>query len=193
MTTPSNTSTGAAPPHPDPSTVDPATADPRSVIDALAGSVRPYLIGVRHHSPALAAVVPALLDAAGAEVVCIELPADFQRWLPYLSDPAARTPLALVGCHGEDGPMGFYPFADFSPELAAIRWARQRGVEVICCDLPLADPGWTVDATDLDPVTDSASTAACETAGEPVPGARRSGPRRTPAGTPSWTPRAAEC
>ncbi|MBO4204457.1 vWA domain-containing protein [Micromonospora echinofusca] len=153
-----------------------STVDPRAVVDALAGSVRPYLIGVRHHSPALAAVVPALLDAAGAEVVCIELPADFQHWLPYLSDPAARAPLAVVGSHGTDGPMGFYPFADFSPELAAIRWARQRGVEVLCCDLPLADPGWTADATaptaGSDPATgpDSAPDA-----GEPVPGPVRSG------------------
>jgi hypothetical protein len=147
----SSTSTGAAP------------ADPRDAIDALAGSVRPYLIGVRHHSPALAAVVPALLEAAGAETVCIELPADFQRWLPYLSDPAARAPLALVGSHGEDGPTGFYPFADFSPELAAIRWARQRGVEVVCCDLPLDHAGWTCDTPGPDP-----------DAGEPAPGPRRS-------------------
>ncbi|MEU4565306.1 DUF5682 family protein [Micromonospora sp. NPDC023956] len=174
MRTLSRTSTGAAPPPADPATTDPATADPRAVVDALAGSTRPYLIGVRHHSPALAAVIPALLDAAGAEVVCVELPADFQPWLPYLSDPAARAPLALVGSHGTDGPMGFYPFADFSPELAAIRWARQHGVEVVCCDLPLADPGWVGDpthpATDLDPTTDPDPAA-----GEPVSGPRRSG------------------
>ncbi|WP_320066055.1 DUF5682 family protein [Micromonospora sp. RTGN7] len=186
MTTLSSTSTGAALPTADPLTagpltVDPTTADPRAVVDALAGSLRPYLIGVRHHSPALAAVVPALLDAAGAEVVCIELPADFQRWLPYLSDPAARAPLALVGSNGADGPMGFYPFADFSPELAAIRWARQRGVEVLCCDLPLADPGWSADTTDpatgFGPPAGPESTAGCDPApdaGDPVPGLRRS-------------------
>ncbi|MEU7994811.1 DUF5682 family protein [Micromonospora sp. NPDC049060] len=181
MTTLSSTTPGAAPPAADPAradataadpaTVDPTSADPRAVVDALAGSVRPYLIGVRHHSPALAAVVPALLDAAGAEVVCVELPADFQRWLPYLSDPAARAPLALVGSHGADGPMGFYPFADFSPELAAIRWARRHGVEVVCCDLPLADPGWSAGATDSDP---TAGAEPAPDAGEPVPGLRRS-------------------
>ncbi|MEU4774057.1 DUF5682 family protein [Micromonospora sp. NPDC023644] len=170
MTTLSRTP-GAAPPTVDPKAVDATAVDPRAVVDALAGSVRPYLIGVRHHSPALAAAVPALLDAAGAEVVCIELPADFQRWLPYLSDPAARAPLALVGSHGADGPMGFYPFADFSPELAAIRWARQHGVEVVCCDLPLADPGWTADTTDSAP---AAGGDPDPTAGEPVPGLRRS-------------------
>ncbi|MFI6454522.1 DUF5682 family protein [Streptosporangium amethystogenes] len=115
---------------------------PREAIDALAGATRPYLLGVRHHSPALAAAVPALLDAAGAEVVCVELPADFQPWLVHLADPATLAPVALAGTGGDDR-LGFYPFADFSPELAAIRWARERGVEVLCCDLPLSDPGWS--------------------------------------------------
>lgn len=124
-----------------------ATAtDPRSVLDALAGSVHPYLIGVRHHSPALAAVVPALLDAADAEVVCVELPADFQSWLTHLADPATQAPVALAGS-GDDGRLGFYPFADFSPELAAIRWARERGVEVVCCDLPLGERSWSATGT----------------------------------------------
>lgn len=112
---------------------------------ALAARTRPYLIGVRHHSPALAAAVPRLLDAADAEVVCVELPADFQPWLPYLSDPRTVAPVALSGAH-ENGALHFYPLADFSPELAAIRWARERGAEVICCDLPLADPGWPAGA-----------------------------------------------
>lgn len=121
---------------------------------ARAARTRPYLIGVRHHSPALALAVPRLLDAADAEVVCVELPADFQPWLPYLSDPRTAAPVALTGAH-DDGQLRFYPLADFSPELAAIRWARERGAEVICCDLPLADPGWTAG-----PVTDTASGAA---------------------------------
>lgn len=170
MTILAGPSTGTAPPAP-----AATAADPRAVVDALAASVRPYLIGVRHHSPALAAVVPALLDAAEADVVCVELPTDFQRWLPYLSDPAARAPLALVGSHGVDGPMGFYPFADFSPELAAIRWARQRGVEVICCDLPLADPGWGASATD--PTADGVPSAgAGPTVDVPAPHAAGPGP-----------------
>lgn len=119
-----------------------STADPRGVVDALAASRAPYLVGVRHHSPALAAVVPALLEEAGAQVVCVELPADFQPWIEHLADPETRAPVALAGA-GADGRLAFYPFADFSPELAAIRWARRSGAAVLCCDLPLADRGWT--------------------------------------------------
>ncbi|MFD9458952.1 DUF5682 family protein, partial [Streptomyces sp. NPDC059985] len=118
------------------------TAEPRTAVAALAASREPYLLGVRHHSPALAAVVPALLEAAGAEVLCVELPADFQPWLEHLADPETVAPVALAGL-GRGGRLAFYPFADFSPELAAIRWARGRGVEVVCCDLPLTDPGWS--------------------------------------------------
>ncbi|MFG2867178.1 DUF5682 family protein [Streptomyces sp. NPDC048338] len=116
--------------------------DPRQAVDALAASREPYLLGVRHHSPALAAVVPRLLEDAGAEVVCVELPADFQPWLEHLADPETVAPVALAGA-GEAGRLAFYPFADFSPELVAVRWAREHGVEVVCCDLPLSDPGWS--------------------------------------------------
>ena len=118
--------------------------DPRDVVAGLAAHSRPFLLGVRHHSPALAAMVPALLDAAGIDVLCIELPVDFQAWLPHLAQPGTIAPVALAGAR-TDGELGFYPFADFSPELAAVRWARERGVEVLCCDLPLSDPGWSAD------------------------------------------------
>ncbi|MEU9135209.1 DUF5682 family protein [Streptomyces sp. NPDC048404] len=120
------------------------TQDPRAALAALAGSVAPYLLGVRHHSPALAAAVPALLDACAAEVVCVELPADFQPWLAHLAAPGTVAPVALAGA-GENGRLGFYPFADFSPELAAVRWARDRGADVVCCDLPMSDPRWNAE------------------------------------------------
>ncbi|MFC4584783.1 vWA domain-containing protein [Sphaerisporangium corydalis] len=124
--------------------------EPRNAVAVLAGSTGPYLIGVRHHSPALAAVVPALLDASGADVVCVELPVDFQPWLTHLGDPATLAPVALAGA-GDGERLSFYPFADFSPELTAIRWARERGVEVVCCDLPLTDPAWSETALPAPP------------------------------------------
>ncbi|MCX5209855.1 DUF5682 family protein [Kitasatospora sp. NBC_00240] len=101
----------------------------------------PYLIGVRHHAPSVAAVVPALLDAARPDVVLVELPSEFQPWLAWLADEGTRAPVALAAAPaagGEDGAgPAFYPFADFSPELAALRWAARNGVEAVACDLPL--------------------------------------------------------
>ncbi|MFC9426592.1 DUF5682 family protein [Streptomyces sp. NPDC056987] len=115
-------------------------------LEALAGCREPYLIGVRHHSPALAAAVPAMLAEAAPEVVFVELPEEFGAWLPYLADPETVEPVALAGTTADsDGPgdgagsgLVFLPFAEFSPELAAIRWARAAGVEVVAFDLPLA-------------------------------------------------------
>ncbi|GLV82328.1 hypothetical protein Slala03_20170 [Streptomyces lavendulae subsp. lavendulae] len=154
--------------------------DPRVALAALATSHEPYLLGVRHHSPALAAVVPALLDEAGAEVVCVELPAEFQPWVAHLADPETVAPVALAGL-GREGRLAFYPFADFSPELAAVRWARSRGVEVVCCDLPLADRGWSADPAEADRVPADpapADPAVAEPAGAGADGFAGAGPGR---------------
>ncbi|MBW8796795.1 MAG: VWA domain-containing protein [Streptomyces sp.] len=116
---------------------------PEAALAALTDPAGPYLIGVRHHAPSLAAAVPALLDAAGPDVLLVELPAELQEWLPWLAHEETRAPVALAAApaDGSGGPA-FYPFADFSPELAAVRWAGRSGVPVVACDLPLADRGW---------------------------------------------------
>ncbi|MFE5327834.1 DUF5682 family protein [Embleya sp. NPDC056575] len=106
----------------------------------LAASRRPHLIGVRHHAPSLAAAVPALLDEARPDVLLVELPHEAAPWLEWLAHEDTRAPIALAGT-GPHG-LGFYPFADFSPELAALRWAARNGVPAIPCDLPLGHPGW---------------------------------------------------
>lgn len=119
---------------------------PDEAVEALTGPTAPYLIGVRHHAPSLAAVMPELLDAAKPEVLLVELPADMQEWLPWLAHADTRAPVALAAVPAASGGDGrgpaFYPFADFSPELAALRWAARHGVPVIACDLPLSDPAW---------------------------------------------------
>ncbi|MEV6107382.1 DUF5682 family protein [Streptomyces sp. NPDC051940] len=113
-------------------------------MEALTDPAGPFLIGVRHHAPSLAAAVPALLDAAGPEVLLVELPAELQEWVPWLAHADTVAPVALAAVRdgaAEQGPA-FYPFADFSPELAAVRWAARRGVPVVACDLPLAERAW---------------------------------------------------
>ncbi|MFF2731522.1 DUF5682 family protein [Streptomyces sp. NPDC058008] len=123
---------------------------PEAAVAALAatGPGLPFLIGVRHHAPSLAAALPALLDAAAPDVLLVELPAEFQPWLGWLAHEETRAPVALAavpadgtGEAGERGPA-FYPFADFSPELVALRWAARNGVPAVACDLPLADRAW---------------------------------------------------
>ncbi|MFK0184926.1 DUF5682 family protein [Streptomyces rubiginosohelvolus] len=124
----------------------PATAEAAVAALAEAGPGAPFLIGVRHHAPSLAAALPALLDAADPDVLLVELPAEFQPWLGWLAHEETDAPVALAavpaaGPAGERGPA-FYPFADFSPELVALRWAARNGVPAVACDLPLADRAW---------------------------------------------------
>ncbi|MFJ1530601.1 DUF5682 family protein [Streptomyces mirabilis] len=114
-----------------------SAGSPEVALEALAECREPFLIGVRHHSPALAAAVPGMLSAVAPEVLLIELPEEFAPWLEYLGDPATVPPVALAGSR-EHGGVVFLPFAEFSPELAAIRWAREVGVPVVPFDLPLA-------------------------------------------------------
>ncbi|MEV5734536.1 DUF5682 family protein [Streptomyces sp. NPDC052292] len=121
-------------------------ASPEAAASALTDAAAPFLIGVRHHAPSLAAAVPALLEAARPDVLLVELPAELQDWLPWLAHEETRAPVALAAAPG-DGSAGpaFYPFADFSPELVAVRWAARHDVPVVACDLPLADRAWGED------------------------------------------------
>lgn len=108
-------------------------------IDALL-SAPTHLIGVRHHSPSLARVLPTLLEDAAPDAIVLEAPPELADWLEWLAHPEAVAPLAFAVIRA-DGRLGFYPFADFSPELVTVRWAAARGVPVLCGDLsPAADP-----------------------------------------------------
>ncbi|MFG2763526.1 vWA domain-containing protein [Streptomyces rubiginosohelvolus] len=149
----------------------PATAEAAVAALAAAGPGAPFLIGVRHHAPSLAAALPALLDAADPDVLLVELPAEFQPWLGWLAHEETEAPVALAAVPaagpgavpaGERGPA-FYPFADFSPELVALRWAARNGVPAVACDLPLADRAWAEGR-------DGAPTPVPGAASAPVPG-----------------------
>ena len=110
---------------------------PNKTLDQLADCRAPFLIGVRHHSAAISRVVPRLLDEFQPESILLEMPPDFQSWLKYLGHDDLEAPVALAACSDADL-LSFYPLADFSPELAAIRWAAANNVPVIPCDLALA-------------------------------------------------------
>src|SRR5262245_58647603 len=104
----------------------PEELDPQAAVDALAASVDPWILGVRHHSSACAAAAGPLLDALRPDRILLELPAEFASWIPWLGHPGAMAPLALGAVAG--GAVAFYPFADFSPELRVVRWAVANGV-----------------------------------------------------------------
>ena len=113
---------------------------PEDVLQRLADCRNPVLIGVRHHSAALARIMPKLLAAFKPKSILLEMPPDFHPWLEYLGRDDLEAPVALAACD-EARLISFYPLADFSPELAAIRWAAANNIPVIPCDLALTGMG----------------------------------------------------
>ncbi|MFR9789498.1 DUF5682 family protein [Streptomyces sp. MB22_4] len=99
----------------------------------------PLLLGVRHHGPGSARAVRAALDAARPAAVLIEGPPEADALVPLAADPALRPPVALLA-HAVDEPgrSAFWPFAGFSPEWVALRWALEHGVPARFIDLPAA-------------------------------------------------------
>ncbi len=95
------------------------------------------LFGIRHHGPGSARSLLAALADLDPAIVLIEGPADASGLLHYAALPDMVPPLALL-VHAEAEPANavFYPFAAYSPEWQAIRWALTYGRTVRFIDLP---------------------------------------------------------
>jgi hypothetical protein len=109
----------------------------RDTVERLAELRQPFIVGVRHHSPVIAAAMPAILDAVAPDVVYLELAEELQPWLEWLGHPDLAAPVALAAARRDGRGLVFYPYADFSPELAALRWAVRAGVPARAFDLPV--------------------------------------------------------
>ncbi|MEV5506403.1 DUF5682 family protein [Streptomyces orinoci] len=97
------------------------------------------LLGVRHHGPGSARAVRAALDQCAPRAVLIEGPPEADAIAHLAAEEEMRPPVALFA-HAVDDPghAVWWPFADFSPEWVALRWALAHGVPVRFIDLPAA-------------------------------------------------------
>ena len=93
--------------------------------------------GIRHHGPGCARSLLKALDAQQPECVLIEGPAGCEALLAHLADAQLQPPVALLShCADEPQLAVFHPFAVFSPEWQAMRWATQANVPVRFIDVP---------------------------------------------------------
>lgn len=92
--------------------------------------------GIRHHGPGSARSLRAALDDFAPDRVLVEGPADAEELLRHV--PQLVPPVALM-LYDPKVPnrAAFFPFASFSPEWVAFRWAAERGVETRLIDLPM--------------------------------------------------------
>jgi hypothetical protein len=105
------------------------------------------LYGIRHHGPGSARAVVQELDRQRPDMLLVEGPPEADDLVRWVADAGLEPPVALLGYAADDPRRAaFWPFAVFSPEWQAIRWAVTNGVPVRFFDLPYAyrltdDPG----------------------------------------------------
>ncbi|MGA9668360.1 MAG: DUF5682 family protein [Terracidiphilus sp.] len=100
---------------------------------------RLHLLGIRHHGPGSAALLRQALDALDPACVLVEGPPEAEPLIPYVAEPGMIPPLALLVYAGDDpSAASFFPFAEFSPEWQALRWAVDRRRAVRFIDWPAA-------------------------------------------------------
>jgi hypothetical protein len=94
------------------------------------------ILGIRHHGPGSARSVRDELRRLAPDVVLVEGPPEANDVLTAVGAEGLKPPVALL-VYATDRPeaAGFYPFAEFSPEWQAIRYANEAGVPVRCIDL----------------------------------------------------------
>ncbi|PZG09516.1 DUF5682 family protein [Nonomuraea aridisoli] len=95
------------------------------------------VLGVRHHGPGSARAVRRELERLRPDAILIEGPPEADVLVELA--PGLEPPVALLAhVPGEPSRAAFWPFAVFSPEWQAIRYATSAGVPVRFCDLPAA-------------------------------------------------------
>lgn len=144
------------------------------------------IYGIRHHGPGSARAVVHELESHPPDVLLVEGPPEADDLVRWVADAGLEPPVALLGYAADDpGRAAFWPFAVFSPEWQAIRWAVEHNVPVRFFDLPFAFR-----------LTDKPHGPAAEPAGPPssdggpagsaLPAAESEGPSE-PAAAPTTT------
>ncbi|KAB8142658.1 hypothetical protein F8S13_13975 [Chloroflexia bacterium SDU3-3] len=98
-----------------------------------------HIFGIRHHGPGSARSLLLALEQLQPDCVLIEGPPDADELLPLFAEESLQPPVALlIYVASQPNEAAYYPFAVFSPEFQAIRYALQNGVPVRFMDLPQA-------------------------------------------------------
>ncbi|OOC56374.1 MULTISPECIES: DUF5682 family protein [Nocardiopsis] len=110
-----------------------------------------HVLGVRHHGPGSARAVRAALEEIKPDAVLIEGPPEADALtslvgeleppvalLAYLADTPRSDEAGEGSGARTDAGWAFWPFASFSPEWEALRYAVAGDVPVRFCDLPAA-------------------------------------------------------
>ncbi len=116
-----------------------------------------YVVPVRHHSPACAWALRALIADVRPAQILIEAPADFAPQIPLLLDAETRPPVALVALVDDAGDRGrvagYYPFCAHSPEYVALQAGAALGASLHFIDAPAATKAMHGQLDGVEPVS----------------------------------------
>lgn len=97
-----------------------------------------HILGIRHHGPGSARSLLRALEALQPDVVLIEAPSDAETLVPLVAHPQMTPPVALLLYNPKElAQAAFYPFAEFSPEWQAMRYALEKQIPIRFMDLPM--------------------------------------------------------
>ena len=106
------------------------------------------LLPVRHHSPACAFHVAGTIERLGPSVILVEGPDNANSLIPVMVHQETKAPFAIYySYHDSTARLSeekehyrcYYPFLDYSPELAALRAGHGLGIPTAFVDLPYGD------------------------------------------------------
>ena len=121
-------------------TAVPEAAEAAEAAEVPAGTeaTKVHYFGIRQHGPGCARSLVRAFDALQPDCVLVEGPPEAECVLAALMSEHMQPPVALLSyCPDEPGRAVYHPFAVFSPEWQALRWALLRQVPVSFIDLPL--------------------------------------------------------
>ncbi|TMC68282.1 MAG: hypothetical protein E6J13_14980, partial [Chloroflexi bacterium] len=129
-----------------------------------------HVFGIRHHGPGSARSMLASLRKLQPDAVLIEGPPDADHLIGMAADAGLKPPVAILIFDVEHPRKAvYYPFAAFSPEWQALRYAAEAGVPARFIDLPMALRLGQEDEKD------DRETEKAESEGGAIPAAARDG------------------
>ncbi|MDP3510007.1 MAG: DUF5682 family protein [Candidatus Melainabacteria bacterium] len=95
------------------------------------------IFGIRHHGPGSAHSLISALEEFQPDCVLIEGPPEGNSLLPLVTESEMVPPVALL-VYAQDNPRQacYYPFAEFSPEWQAMKYAVSKSISCRFIDLP---------------------------------------------------------
>ena len=97
-----------------------------------------HFFGIRHHGPGCARSLVRAFEDLKPDCVVIEGPPEAEALLGSVLQAGMQPPVALLSYVPDEPGLGVYlPFAEFSPEWQALRWAAEAKVPVRFFDLPM--------------------------------------------------------